>query len=555
MRLTSTLIAAVCLSTASAAAAVPTDAEIVSYASSVFEQNCRADAPGMALLLARGDDVLFRAACGQASLELGVPLKPEHVFRIGSVTKQFAAAAVLKLVGEGKLKLSDPLSRFLPGYPNGEAVTVRMLLDHTSGIKSYTDVPGVMEGPIRQDLSTEQLVASFRDQAPEFAPGEGWKYNNSGYVLVGAVIEQVTGQPWHQYLREAFFAPLNLAHTGYGDPTDGLIPGHVSGYTLKDDRWAPAAFLSMTQPHAGGALVSSVDDLLIWNRALHGGKLIGNAEYQQMLTPVKGAESPYGFGIEIGELRGETVLQHGGGIPGFSAFLMYLPDSQLSAAVLYNADSGRPGMLGTGRIAQQLVAHALGKPYPEKKAIAIDAETLREYEGVYRIDADNARVLRVVDGKLTSQRSGGMAYTLIPVAADTFLFDEGFSRMIFERDAEDRVTAMRFFPEDEGEGERVARSDEPLPVARQSITLPLPALQRLVGAYAFEGATLKIFLEDGSPRAQLTGQPAFEIYAESTTRFFLTVVDATLAFAPAEGAVTEVTLKQGGQVLVFKRVP
>ncbi|MCU0755240.1 MAG: serine hydrolase [Xanthomonadales bacterium] len=535
-------------------ATVPSDAEIATYAKSVFEQNCDTQAPGMALLLARGDEVLFRAACGQANLELGVPLAPEQVFRIGSVTKQFAAAAVLKLATEGKLKLSDPLTKFVPGYPKGEAVTVQMLLDHTSGIKSYTDVPGVMEGPIRHDLSTAQLIASFKDQPAEFAPGEGWKYNNSGYVLVGAVIEKVTGKPWHQYLQEAFFAPLQLTHTGYGDTAEGLIPGHVSGYTLKGERWAPAAFLSMTQPHAGGALVSTVDDLLVWNRALHGGRVIGKDSYARMITPAKGAES-YGFGIEIGSLRGEQVLQHGGGIPGFSAFLMYLPDSELSAVVLYNADSGRPGMLGTGRIANQLAAYALGKPYPEKKAVPMDAEALKAYEGVYRIDADNARVLRVVDGKLSSQRSGGLAYALIPVGADTFLFDEGFSRMVFERDADGGVVAMRFFPEDEGEGLRVARSDEALPVARMAITLPPPALERLVGDYAFEGATLKVFLDDGSPRAQITGQPAFEIHPESATRFFLTVIDATLEFAPAEGAATQVTLKQGGREMVFQRMP
>lgn len=555
MRSLAAILAALCLSPASVLAAVPTDAEVASYAQAVSEGNCQADAPGMALLLARGDEVLFRAACGRASLELGVPLTPEHVFRIGSVTKQFAAAAVLKLVEEGKLKLTDPLSQFVPGYPKGEAVTVRMLLNHTSGIKSYTDLPGIMDGPIRQDLSTEKLIASFKDQSPDFAPGEGWSYNNSGYVLVGAVIEQVTGKPWHQYLQEAFFSPLGLQHTRYGDPVAGVIPGHVSGYTLNGERWAPAAFLSMTQPHAAGALVSTVDDLLAWNRALHGGKVIGKTQYQEMLVPAKGAESPYGLGIEIGSLRGEKVLQHGGGIPGFSAFLMYLPDSELSAAVLYNADSGRPGMLGTGRIAQQLLAHALGKPYPEKKAVSIDPETLKDYEGVYRIDAQTTRVIRVVDGKLTSQRSGSTAFALIPIGADTFLFDDNFSRIVFERDAEGKVTAMRFFPEDEGEGERVARSDEALPAERKAITLPPAAVERLVGDYTLEGATLKIFLEDGSLRAQLTGQPAFEIYAESATSFFLTVVDATLEFAPAEGAATQVTLKQGGQEMVFKRSP
>lgn len=555
MRLLSVLIALGCLPSVPVSADAPTKTEVAEYAKAVFERNCQPDAPGMALLLARGDEVLFRSACGRASLELQVPLAPTQVFRIGSVTKQFAAVAVLRLVEEGKLSLDDPLSQFVPGYPNGEAVTVRMLLDHTSGIKSYTDLPGVMDGPIREDLTTAKLIERFKDQPAEFAPGEGWQYNNSGYVLVGAVIEKVTGKPWHQYLQEAFFTPLKLSHTGYGDAAEGLIPGHVSGYTLKVERWAQAAFLSMTQPHAGGALVSNVDDLLAWNRALHGGKLIGAALYEQMVTPAKGAEAPYGFGIEIGTLRGERVLQHGGGIPGFSAFLMYLPDSEISAAVLYNADSGRPGMLGTGRIANQLAAYALGKPYPEKTPVAMAVEVLEAYQGVYRIDADNARVLRVVDGKLTSQRSGGMAHTLIPIGVDTFVFDEGFSRIVFERDADGHVDAMRFYPEDEGEGERVARSAELLPAERKPITLSLPALERLLGDYAFQGATLRIFLEEGSPRAQLTGQPVMEIHAESETRFFLTVVDAALEFSPAEGLATEVTLRQGGQEMVFTRLP
>jgi CubicO group peptidase (beta-lactamase class C family) len=554
MRLLPALIAALCLTATSAQAAVPGDADIASHARSAFERHCKADAPGMAVLLARGDKVLFRAACGQANLELAVPLTPDHVFRIGSLTKQFAAAAILKLAEEGRLDLSDPLSRFVPDYPNGDAVTVRMLLDHTSGIKSYTDLPGVMDGPIREDLTTATLIERFKDQPAEFEPGMGWKYNNSGYVLVGAIIEQVTGMPWHRYLHEALFSPLELEHTSYGDSTAGVIPGHVGGYTLNDGRWAPATFLSMTQPHAAGALVSTVDDLLRWNRALHGGRVIGEALYQQMIRPTKGAAPPYGFGIEIDTLRGERVLRHGGGIPGFSAFLLYLPDSQISAAVLYNADSARPGMPGTGQMANQLAAFALGKPYPEKKAVPMAAEALEAYEGVYRIDADNVRVLRVVDGQLTSQRSGGMAYALIPIGNDNFLFNEGFSRIVFERDAAGKVVAMRFFPEDEGDGQRVPRSDEPLPAERQAITLPLPALERLVGDYAFEGATLRIFLEDGSPRAQLTGQSALEIYPESGSRFFLTVVDAALEFAPAEGSVTQVTLYQGGQAMVFKRM-
>jgi D-alanyl-D-alanine carboxypeptidase len=223
--------------------------------------------------------------------------------------------------------------------------------------------------------------------------------------------------------------------------------------------------------------------------------------------------------------------------------------------VLYNADSGRPGMLGTGRVANLLAAHAIGNPYPEKKAIEVDADALREYEGVYRIDADAARVLRVVDGKLTSQRTGGIAYPLIPVAKDTFVFDEGWSRIVFERDGDGKVEAMRFFPEDEGDGEVVARSDEDMPAARAQVQLPREALERIVGEYVYQGVTMTVLLDGDTPKVQLTGQPAFEIFAESSSKFFLTVVDATLVFAPDEGTPETVTLHQGGAVIEYARKP
>ena len=408
----STLFVALLFATAQASAAEPSKKDVAAFAARTLDANCDKAAPGMAVLLARGDEVLYRGACGSANLELGVPLSADQVFRIGSVTKQFAAAAAFKLAEAGKLSLDDPLTKFVPGYPGGDKVSVRMLLNHTSGIRSYTDIPGVMEGPqIKLDLTTAALIDSFKAEKPDFAPGEGWHYNNSGYVLLGAVIEAASGKPWHVYLDETFFKPLGMHHTRYGNQQDRVIPGHVDGYSRKDDAWARAGYLSMTQPHAAGALVSTVDDLLKWNRALHEGKVLQDASYRAMITPVgKAVDSNYGFGISTGTLRGVPQLQHGGGIHGFSSYLLYIPGSDVSAAVLYNADGGRPGMQGVSTIANVLAAYAIGKPYPEKKAIAVDAATLKQYEGVYRVDKDVARVLRVVDGKLTSQRTGGEAF-------------------------------------------------------------------------------------------------------------------------------------------------
>ena len=537
-----------------ALSAPPSRAEAAAYAERVLAANNPDDAPGMAVLVARGDEVLYRGAHGAANLQLGVPLSPDHVFRLGSVTKQMAAAGVLKLAEDGMLSLDDPLARFVPGYPGGDKITVRMLLNHTSGIRSYTDMPGVMDGPIQKTVTTAQLIDTFKNEKPDFAPGEGWHYNNSGYVLVGAVIEAASGMPWHTYLKEALFKPLGMLHTGYGNEDLAVIPGHVTGYTRQGEHWALAQYLSMTQPHAAGALVSTLDDLKKWNRALHEGKALKAASYRAMITPIgKAVDSGYGYGITAGTLRGEPLLQHGGGIFGFSSYLLYLPEEKVTVAVLYNADSGRPGMLGTGRIANLLAAQAIGKPYPDKKAIEIDGATLKQYEGVYRIDKDAARVLRVIDGKLTSQRTGSQPYALIPVAEDVFLFEEGFSRMAFERDAAGKVSALRFFNDDEGEGEVVERSAEPLPSERVSVAVAKPALERLVGKYAYQGMVMTVALDGEKITAQLAGQPAFEIFAESPTRFFFKVVEASLEFTQGDAPAASVTLRQSGQTLEFKR--
>lgn len=510
-------------------------------------------APGAAILVARGDDVLFRGARGTASAELGVPLDPGHVFRLASVTKQFAAAGLLRLVDEGKVSLDDPLSRFLPDYPNGESVTVRQLLNHTSGIKSYTAIEGHMTSGIRQDLDTEALVDVFKDQPSDFKPGEGYAYNNSGYVLVGAVIEAVTGKPWHQYLEDAFFEPLGMDDTHWGDDA-AVIPRQVRGYSSDGKELRAPRALSMTQPHAAGALVSSVDDLLTWNRALHEGKLLKPASYRAMTTPEgKAAEDGYGYGINVGKLRGETALQHGGGIFGFSTFLLYLPESEVSVAILQNTDA-RPGM-EVGEVARMLAAHAVGKPYPQPVAVAVDPALLKSAEGVYRIDKESARVLRLVDGKLTSQRTGSESFELIPIGADDFLFKDSLTRMTIERDASGKAVAMLFQPNGDGEPQRVARSDEPLPPERARVQLDAPALERVSGSYVGGPGTMRVFVNEGQLMAQLTGQPSIELFAESASVFYPTVVAATLEFSPAAGPAQTLTLKQGGGEVVFTREP
>ena len=547
-------IPALFLATAVFADRLPPPSEIASEAEALLARAVAADGPGMAVLVARGDEVLYRGARGMASIELDVPLSPDHVFRIGSVTKQFAAAGLLKLVDDGKVALDDPLTRFLPDYPKGDAVTVAQLLNHTSGIQSYTSIPGYMGQEIRRDLDTEALIAVFRDKPAPFAPGSSWDYNNSGYVLVGAVIEKASGKGWSTYLHEALLQPLALTHTRDG-ATRQIIPGHATGYSSDGNGVVQAGLLSMTQPHAAGALVSTVDDLWRWNRALHGGKVLSADSYTRMTTPEgQAAEAGrnYGYGIFRTTVRNRTAFEHGGGIHGFVSSLLYLPDSGVSVAVLRNSDG--PGGAGVGTVARKLAAFAIGDPYPGGERVAVPDAELKALEGVYRRDADNSRVLRFNDGVLSSQRSGGTLFELVPLGNDRFGFgDDSLSTFTIQRDAAGTVSGLRFYPEGEGDGEIWTLTDEPMP-QRAEIQLPRPALERLVGDYASDQIAFKVFFDDGGVlRVQVPGQPAFALKAESPTQFHIAEVDARFEFAPAEGEVETCTLVQGPAHIVATR--
>ena len=534
------------------AATPPTPAEFASYAETVLADAYRPDAPGVAVLVMRGDEVLYRGARGEADVEGDVPLAPGDRFRIGSVTKQIAAAGLLTLVDAGKVALEDPLSKYLPDYPGAAGITIEQLLNHTSGIKSYTEIPGVMDGPIRRDLTTAQLVDYFKDETPAFAPGEAWAYNNSGYVLVGAVIEAASGQPWHEYLDQALFKPLGMKDTGYGaDPA--VVARQVKGYTTGGPAPAAPIELSMTQPHAAGALVSTVDDLARWNRALHEGRVLKPATYERMITPAgKAKDAGYAYGLQTSSVRGAPTLQHGGGIPGFTAFLTYVPGPDLTVAVLHNSETPSP-VQETSSISRRLAAAALGDPYPAVKPVAVDVAVLKQYEGVYRVNPTTTRTVRVIDGTLTIRRTDRAREDLTPIADDMFLYSDGFNRIRFERDAAAKVTAMRLWPEGEGEGDVAEITGEALPVA---ITLPREALERLVGTYRTkEGVEMSITLTGEALSGQIKGQPqAVPFEAMAPDRFTGDIVGAELVFAPAAGPAQRVTLRQWGEAMEFVRL-
>jgi CubicO group peptidase (beta-lactamase class C family) len=534
------------------AAQPATPAAMTAYADKLLdEQKLDRDGPGVTVLVARGEQLLYKGARGMASIELGVPLQPDHLMRIGSVTKQIAAAALLKQIDEGKARLDDPLSKFLPDYPNGSQITLLQLLNHTSGVKSYTGISGYMHNPIRRDLTTAELVKEFKDQPADFAPGEKWAYNNSGYVLLGAVVEAISGKSWHQSIDDLLLRPAQITSVHY-QAGDKLFKGMAQGYTLNGQREvAPAGLLSMTQPHAAGALIANTEGLWRWNQALHGGKLLSKASYERMITP-EGAAKPhhYGFGIGTGTLRDQTLLSHGGGIHGFGSLLSYVPQSQVTVVILRNSDTSG---FATDLVSRKLAAFAMGEPFPEQTPVAVPAEQLKSAEGLYAREDKQTRTLRLKDGVLQSQRAGSGIAPLVPLGNDRFGIPGSLTELLLERDADGRVVAMRAFNNGEKAGERWTRSGE-LPPERAFITLTAAQMQALVGDYSGPGFSIKVFVDDkGRLQGQAPGQPAFELMASSPRQVHVPQVEAQLDFSAEEGRPASVTLTQGGRQLAMAR--
>jgi D-alanyl-D-alanine carboxypeptidase len=311
--------------------------------------------PGLTVGVAHGDEILLAKGYGLADVELSVPASEKTVYRIGSITKQFTAAAILLLAEDDDLALDDPITDLLPDYPTeGAAITVRHLLNHTSGIKSFTNMPSYRK-EMRRDVSHEEIIDRFKDVPPNFAPGEKFRYCNSGYYLLGVILEKASGKSYADFLQERLFQPLSLESTYY-DTQARIIPNRARGYSRIGKEFRNAAYVSMTQPFSAGALASTVEDLIAWQRGLAGGKLIAADSYQSMTIPGKlndGRHTNYGLGLFLRRFDGHTALRHGGGIKGFRSDLAYFPEIDHTIVVLANCESARPEKL-SDRIAKHL---------------------------------------------------------------------------------------------------------------------------------------------------------------------------------------------------------
>ncbi|MDP2528595.1 MAG: serine hydrolase domain-containing protein [Candidatus Palauibacterales bacterium] len=396
--------------------------------------------PGLALGIYRAGRIVKAKGYGLADVELDVPVTPHTIFQSGSVGKQFTSAMILLLARDGKLALDDPITKYLPeGADVWKGITIRNLLTHTSGIQDYENAdPPIVD--LRRDYTDAQLAHLFARLPLVFPPGTTWSYSNTGYVLLGIIIDRVTGAHWNVFLHDRVFGPLGMKTARMIGLPD-IIPNRASGYVMDDGHLANQEWVSPTWEHtADGALYFTVLDLARWDAGLSGDAFLTAAEKREMWTPVHladGTTTSYGFGWEVRGRPGHRVVEHAGGWQGFSTHIVRYVDDSVTVAVLTNlAGAATPH-----------IAHEVAWLYdpalrpPEPHAMRLDPGKLESYAGLYRFPEGDTLRLTASSGALRLETPRGTTLEFRPSAPDSFFVAGTEWRLRFERDPKDGSVA------------------------------------------------------------------------------------------------------------------
>lgn len=529
-----------------AATATRAERDLASRIDAAIAPYFKADAPGATVIVVKDGKTVLRRAYGMADTGKGVKMTPEMALRLGSITKQFTSTAILMLADEGKLALDDDITKHLQGYPaRGKKISIEHLLTHTSGIVSYTGKPAY-SATMTQEMTVARMIDSFKNDPLDFEPGSQYRYNNSGYFLLGAIIEKISGQSYAAFLEQRIFTPLGMNDTyyeGFGKSRAPVAAGHTRGAT----GFGAARPLSMSQPYAAGSLVSTVDDLARWDAAVSAGKLLKPASWQRAFTSYRltdGKPTNYGYGWEVGKVQGEAMSGHGGGINGFTTHAMRLPDQKVYVAVLTNSDSGpaNPGL-----VARKAAAIAIGKPYREFREVALDGSALDAVTGTYEVEQGVQRVFRRSGDGLVMQRTGRPPVPVKAASKDEFFLPGGLDWFSFQRDAGGKISSVTVHQD--GNALVNPRSGD-APAARKAVKIASAAFDARAGRYELRPGFVMELTRDGDRYfAQATGQGKLEIFPMSETVFFSDQADAEISFE-GDGFV----LKQGGRNTPARRL-
>jgi CubicO group peptidase (beta-lactamase class C family) len=526
------------------------------------------------VLVAENGRVIYKKGLGMANMEWDIPNTTDTKFRLGSITKQFTAALILQLAEQGKIKLDGKLTDYLPDYrrDTGDRVTIHHLLTHTSGIPSYTNRPRFLDDVARNPYTVADFVKKYASGDLEFEPGSKFSYNNSGYFLLGAIVEKITGKPYEQVVKENIFVPLGMNNSGY-DHASTVIPKRASGYAKTPAGYVNSAYLDMSIPYAAGSLYSTVEDMYLWDQALYTDKIISAKSRELMFTPNL-EKYGYGFGIDkvsYGPAHADLVeVSHTGGIPGFNTIIVRLVNDKNLIVLLDNTSGGR----NLGPISKNIANILYGQPVtPPKRPVS---ETLSAT--VFKSGAEAAvRQYRDIKARsaaeydLSENELNSLGYQLIAAgkpkeAIEIFKLNvEMFPASSNPRDSlgeayaiagekalaiENYKKAVELDPKNANAAAALKRLEAP------AVTLDPKTFDQYVGNYQLApGFVLAITKEGDKLFAQATGQPKIELQPLAEGRFVVQQVNAEITFVKdASGAINGLTLNPGGRDTPAKRV-
>ncbi|MBN2092442.1 serine hydrolase [candidate division KSB1 bacterium] len=388
------------------------------------------------ILISRNNQIIVNKGYGMANYEHEIPNHPKTKFRIASLTKQFTAMAVLILDENDNLDINDSLAKYIPDYPRGDEIKIFHLLTHTSGIPDHTEFPDFNLDRRVYQYSLLDTVKKFKNKPLEFSPGEKFKYSNSGYILLGYIIEQVSKMPYEEYIEHNIFKPLKMKNSGFEHPKK-VIRNFADGYNLDNNEIIRAKYRDMSNAHASGALYSTTEDLLLWDRALYTEQLIGKASLQKMFTPFK---AQYGYGWGIVDLFDRKMAGHNGEIDGFKANISRFINDDACIIVLSNFEQ-----TPIGKISVDLAAILFGKDYsiPKiKKTIALDSDILNDYSGKYELKPNFHFVISRNGDQLFCQPTGQKKLRIYPESEIKFYIKEVDAYITFIRNENKTIESL-----------------------------------------------------------------------------------------------------------------
>jgi CubicO group peptidase (beta-lactamase class C family) len=346
----------------------------------------------------------------------------------------------MMLAEQGKLAVSDEITKFIPTYPTkGKKITIENLLTHTSGIKDY--IEALWPQRMREDFTVEQLINVFKDVPLSFEPGAKLAYSNANYVLLGAIIEKVSGKRYSEFIEENIFKPLGMKHSYY-EINQLIVPNRVSGYAQTKEGYVSAPFIAMSQLRAAGALMSSVDDLAIWNEAFYSEKLLKRASIERIFTAYKlasGESINYGYGWEIWQFEGRAMASHGGGINGFTAYVLRIPQDHIYIAILSN---DRTAEVQPEYLAKKIATVVLGRAEAEPEIIKVAPQVLEQYVGRYEFTGDETLMITRQGGRLFAQGPGDPQFELFPISETAFIARALEAQIMFIKNEQGKVVAL-----------------------------------------------------------------------------------------------------------------